>query len=486
MEIKRPNILWVCSDQQRFDTLGCYGNALVRSPNIDALARSGTLFESAYSQSPVCTPSRASFLTGRYPRTTRCRQNGQSIPADEVLVTRLLADAGYTCGLSGKLHISACRPSAAPVRERRINDGYTIFNWSHHPVKSGNMKGNWPTNEYNMWLTQQGRDFETRPVEQSSHVEFGMPTEFHQTTWISSKAIEFIEHAAKHGKPWLFSVNFFDPHDPFDPPEDLLRHYLDRLDEIPLPNYVPGELANKPDCQKLGSTGAAGTGGLASTNMSAQDHRCLRAAYWAMCDLIDMQTGRMIEALKRTGQLENTLVIYMSDHGEMLGDHGIYLKGAYCYEPAIHVPLIVSWAGKLAGGRRSKALVELLDLAPTLLDAAGLPRCAGMQGHSLWPMLNGHADLGHHRDDVYCEHYNAKGGIPSKPFCTMVRDQRWKLVAFHGTDQGELYNLQTDPSETRNLWADQASQADKVRMLKLLCDRMAQTVDPLPLREAVW
>jgi arylsulfatase A-like enzyme len=258
------------------------------------------------------------------------------------------------------------------------------------------------------------------------------------------------------------------------------------LEEIPLPNYVEGELANKPDWQKIDSDGASGGAGLGGPKLSAQDHRCLRAAYWAMINLIDMQMGRLMEALKKSGQLENTLVIYMSDHGEMLGDHGIYLKGPYFYEPAVHVPLIVSWAEKLAGGRRSKALVELVDLAPTLLDAAGLPRHPAMQGHSLWPMLNGQGNLNHHRDDVYCEFYNSKPKYDPKPFGTMVRDERWKLVAFHGVDQGELYDMQADPRETRNLWADSASQGIKVRMLKLLCDRMAQTVDPLPPRESVW
>jgi arylsulfatase A-like enzyme len=137
----RPNILWICTDQQRFDTLGCYGNRFVNTPNIDALSQQGVLFEQVFSQSPVCTPSRASMLTGRYPSTARCRQNGASIPADEVLITRLLSDAGYICGLSGKLHLSVCNPKASPGTERRINDGYDEFHWSHHP------NPDWPTNE---------------------------------------------------------------------------------------------------------------------------------------------------------------------------------------------------------------------------------------------------------------------------------------------------------------------------------------------------
>ncbi len=122
-----PNILWICSDQQRFDTLGCYGNPYVQTPNLDKLAQDGVLFEHAYSQSPVCTPSRASFLTGRYPRTTRCRQNGQAIPPDEVLVTKLLQDAGYVCGLAGKLHLAPCNPRVCKGTEQRIDDGYDQF-----------------------------------------------------------------------------------------------------------------------------------------------------------------------------------------------------------------------------------------------------------------------------------------------------------------------------------------------------------------------
>src|SRR5690606_23858148 len=125
----RPNILWICSDQQRFDTITALGNQRIRTPCLDRLADEGVAFTHAYCQSPVCTPSRASFLTGRYPRTTRCRQNGQKIPADERLLPRILADAGYVCGLAGKLHLASCSDGKV---EDRIDDGYEVFHWSHH------------------------------------------------------------------------------------------------------------------------------------------------------------------------------------------------------------------------------------------------------------------------------------------------------------------------------------------------------------------
>ena len=479
----RPNILWICSDQQRFDTLGCYGNTFVQTPHIDKLAASGMRFERAYSQSPVCTPSRSSFLTGRYPRTTRCRQNGQSIPEDEVLVTRLLAEAGYICGLSGKLHLSTCNPAGQTGTERRINDGYDEFHWSHHP-----RPGDWPTNEYIHWLQERGLSYGVTPYDGSRYVQAGMPAEHHQTTWCAEKAINFIETSSDYEHPWLFSVNMFDPHHPFDPPVEYLERYLDILEDIPLPNYKDGELDNKPIFQQIDHQGAYHTpGNFAYDEMTEKDHRLTTAAYWAMCDLIDVQVGRMLEALERTGQLENTIVIFMSDHGEMLGDHGIYWKGPYFYESAIHVPLIIAHPGKIAANQESAALVELVDLAPTLLEAAGLPVYGGMQGKSLWPMLTGAQPVNQHRDDIYCEYYNAMPWHRDPlPQFTMVRDDRYKIVVAHGLNTGELYDLESDPTETHNLWDDAEYTAVKLAMYQRVCDRMAWTVDPLPHREADW
>lgn len=479
--MNRPNVLWICSDQQRFDTLGCSGNPFVRTPNIDRLAQDGVLFERAYCQNPLCTPSRASFLTGRYPRTTRCRQNGQSIPSDEVLVTKLLRDAGYFCGLSGKLHLSACHPSICKGVERRIDDGYDEFHWSHHPADD------WPANEYSRWLEQQGAAYESVPFEGSPYVRTSVPPELHQTTWCAERAIHFVEERARSEEPWLFSVNIFDPHHAFDPPREYLERYLDSIDEIPLPNYVEGELENKTIWQRrYYERMRQGSGGLRFCEMADRDHRLARAAYYAMCDLIDEQVGRMLDALERTGQIENTIVIFMSDHGEMLGDHGIYLKGPYFYEPAVHIPLIISSPGRIAPERTSGALVELVDLAPTLLDACGLERHPGMQGRSLWAMLTGQAPLDHHRDDVYCEFYGSHALGDSKPHLTMVRTERYKIVVDHGQDVGELYDLRNDPSETDNLWTVPQASAVRCEMMECVADRIAWTTDPLPEREGPW
>ncbi|MBZ6086213.1 sulfatase-like hydrolase/transferase [Streptomyces olivaceus] len=477
---RRPNILWICTDQQRWDTLGSAGNSWTRTPHLDALAESGAVFDAAYAQSPVCTPSRASFLTGRYPRTTGARQNGQSLPENEVLVTRTLADSGYVCGLAGKLHLSAAHWSVSPGTEPRGRDGYSEFHWSHHPDPD------WPTNEYVHWLRERGAVYDTPFLDGSRHVMRGMPESQHQTTWCAEKAVDFIDAHQGFENPWLFSVNIFDPHHPFDPPEEYLRRYLDRLDEIPLPDYRPGELDDKPVFQRTDHAGAyGGNEDFHYPEMTDHDHRLIRAAYWAMCDLIDVQVGRMLDALDRTGQRDDTIVVFSTDHGEMLGDNGIYLKGPYFYDAAVRVPLIVSCPDRVRPGLREGGLVELVDLAPTLLDAAGLPKGPGMQGRSLWPLLTGAADPEPLREDVYCEYYNAMPWHPDPaPQATMIRTADHKLVAFHGLDTGELYDLRADPGEHVNLWNSAEHTAVKAGLLVRLADRMAWTVDPLPGRTA--
>ncbi|WP_276270843.1 sulfatase [Haloarcula litorea] len=477
-----PNVLWICTDQQRWDTLGCYGAAHIDTPHLDALASDGVRFERTYCQSPVCTPSRASMLTGRYPRTTGCRQNGQPMPRDEPLVTSRLATSGYRCGLAGKLHLSPTNPedeTDATAREpaRRLDDGYGTVHWSPMPGDDS------PDNQYRQWLRGRGESFERTPFEGSSYVETSMPPDSHQTTWCTDRAIEYVRTGAEADHPWLFSLNYFDPHHPFDPPAAYLEKYVGRLDDLALPNYERGELDDKPGVQRE----AAHTGRLEGATMDDDEHRLVRAAYYAMIDFVDDQVGRLLAELDATGQREDTLVVFTSDHGEMLGDHGIYKKGPYFYEPAVRVPLLVSQPGTVREGAVVDDLVELADLAPTLADAAGLERTTGMQGRSLWPRLRADGDAGAHRDSVYCEFYDASQRHTDPPVhATMARTDRYKLVAHHGTDDGELYDLDADPAERQNRWGDPEYAEAKTRLLGTLADRMAGTVDPLPERTGDW
>ena len=392
----------------------------------------------------------------------------------------------------GKLHVTTGDAAAGPPAERRVDDGYSYYHWSPKPFPDWRDDYDYAaTNAYAHWLIEKQipHGARTEPFEGSPFVEAGIEAEHHQTTWCAEKSIAFIEANAGSDRPWLLSVNPFDPHHPFDPPPDYLERYLTQLRDIPLPDYRAGELDCKPRFQRLfHEVGAYNVEGrFRFADMSEDDHRLIRAAYWAMVDLVDAQVGRILSTLERTGQLHDTLVIFTSDHGEMLGDHGLYLKGPMFYEPAVRVPFILSWPGGIEGGRRSEALVEAVDIAPTLLEVAGLPRAPGMQGHSLWPLLKGDVELDHHRDDVYSEYYNASVMFQEPmAYATMLRTRHHKLVAVHGRREGELYDLERDPLERDNLWDDPSQSALKLDLLERLCDRLVWTIDPLPVREARW
>ena len=220
--------------------------------------------------------------------------------------------------------------------------------------------------------------------------------------------------------------------------------------------------------------------------MSTLDHKLVKAAYWAMCEHVDQQVGRILDALNETDQAENTLVVFMSDHGEMMGDHNIYLKGPYFYDPLIRVPLIFRFPGKFAPGRFD-GLFELVHLAPTLLEATGRQPHPGMQGRSVFGWL-GDRDVPFEGDQsIYCEYYNAMpyhAGPAAQ--LTMLRTETHKIVVDHAHDDGELYDLAGDPLEMNNLWLDPDSLPKKAELLTQLTHRMAFTADPLPPRLSEW
>jgi len=457
-----PNILWICTDQQRFDTIASLGNPHIRTPNIDRLVRDGVAFTHAYCQSPICTPSRASFLTGRYPSTVHGCMNGNDTWAEAApLVTKLLKDVGYDCGLAGKLHLAG---AAYRMEPRPLDDGYRVFHWSHDP------NDRWPTSHaYADWVHSQG--YRLAELHESPD---GIPARLHQTTWCADRAIEFMREA--HAGPWLMSVNIFDPHAPFNPPKE----YLDRYD----PATLPGPYFRESDLDAQ-----AKLAGVDFQNPSRRpetfDAKWHQAAYYAMIELIDDNVGRMLDALEETGQRENTVVIFMSDHGETLGDHGLLLKGNRFYEGLVRVPLIVAWPGHFSAGLVSDALVELTDVAPTLLELADAPPPERMDGRSLLPILTGQADPHTHRDFVRCEYYRAlnpdgpgrDGGSFAVHFGTMHRTRMHKLCVYHGHPTGELFDLEADPWEFDNRWDDPAQAATRFELMKASFDGLAFAVD---------
>lgn len=454
----RPNILWVCTDQQRWDTIACLGNSHIRTPQIDRLARSGTAFSNAFCQSPICTPSRSSFLTGMYASAVHGCCNGNDRWAEAApLVTKLLTDSGYECGLAGKLHLAGSRGRVEPRAE---DDGYSEFHWSHSP------RDLWPEGHaYSDWVKAQGGD-----LGELYRKNGCMEPELHQTKFCMDKAIEFIEK--DRDQPWLMSVNVFDPHLPFDPP----NAYRDRYDaeSMPDPLFRESDLDAQEKLKDVDFLSVARR----PEEFEAKEKI---AAYYAMIEQIDDHVGRLLDCLEQSGQRENTMVIFMSDHGEMLGDHGLISKGCRFYEGLVHVPLIVSWPGVVEAGRDAQAMVELTDIAPTLLDYAGLDAPNRMSGRSLRTLLEGGPDG--HREFVRCEYYSALSLLaPGREnwngsYGTMIRTDRYKLVVYHGLDRGELFDLEDDPGEFQNLWDHRAYADRRFELLKRMLDQSALATD---------
>jgi len=466
MRPNKPNILWICTDQQRWDTLSCLGFPGANTPHIDSIASRGVVFKNTYCQSPVCTPSRASFLTGTYPISNQVQQNGNEFfPANQPLVTKILADGGYHAGLVGKLHLSNTQFNP----EERPDDGYSEFYWSRGRLFAG--RDNAKHNDYHLWIADKGEDPEKLFTTDGCVSDIGVPAKLHQTAWAEERSRDYISKHRHH--PWLLSVNVFDPHPPFfappeyeaqfdanDMPQALFRESdiehqerLSGVDHQTRTAIVPDDFIN----QMAGGNSSAADG---KTPAGGHDKpptqfnsRRVRATYHAMIKQVDDMVGGIVQELEETGQLDNTIIIFTSDHGEMLGDHGLMYKGCRFYEGLVHVPLIVSYPAAIKGGSKSDALVELVDIAPTLLDLAGLETPEHMQGKTLGPLLRGETNIDKHKPFVLSEYYESlrfDGCRGSRG--SMYFDGRYKLNVYHDVGEGEMFDLANDPSEFDDLW----------------------------------
>jgi len=481
----RPNILWYCTDQQRWDTIRALGNPHIRTGAIDALVADGTAFTRAYTQSPICTPARASFLTGRYPASHHVYRNGNAwFPAHEKLVTKRFAEAGYDCALIGKLHLAAAKDY-----EVRTDDGYRVFMWSHHPTPDQAYG-----HDYENWLKHEKH---VDPVELYSTTNYfcgpGIPGEYHQTTWCSEMAIRFLSE--RRDRPWLISVNTFDPHGPFDAPPEYLKRYDPAT--LPLPRFRESDIARQtaftaidqqtkvaddPRIRKHIVPVSADSHDAIASAHNDYDALDVKANYYAMIEQIDDQFARIMQALRDSGQIDNTIIVFMSDHGEMLGDHGLILKGCRFFDGLVRVPLIMSWPGQFAADLRCNALVETIDVAPTLMQACGLDIPLEMQGKSLLPILQGKADPAFHKKRVISEYREAMGGHADATHASMVFDGRYKSIFYHGHDVAELFDHRNDPEEYDNLWLAPDNEQLKLEQLRAHLDAIMATVDVGPPR----
>ncbi|MBT4638806.1 MAG: sulfatase-like hydrolase/transferase [Deltaproteobacteria bacterium] len=471
----RPNVLWVTSDQQRYDTVHAHGCEVINTPNLDKLAREGVSFMNAYTQCPICTPSRASFMTGRYPASHHVHRNGNDhFPPTEKIISRILKDNGYFTGIIGKHHLSRSEERIELIPE----DGYMY----------SALGDCWPIGrDYDDWLKEE-KGIED-PLKlypdllQSSPRDYGpgLPLENQQATWWAERAIQFIER--DHDSPWFLNLNAVDPHPPFFPPKE----FLDKYDpaKMPLPLYRESDVARQEGFWEIDqqwkkiydvrhydpaedidqSAFALEDRNLFDFPPDVYNARMIRACYYAMIEMIDDRLGMVLNALERTGQIDNTVVIFTSDHGEMLGDHGMLYKGCRFFEGLVHVPLIIRWPAEISPDTRSKALVELVDIMPTLLEATGVKVPENVQGKSLLSLLSGKTDLNYHKDYVVSEFNGALAGMPFQSHGSMVFDGRYKTCVYHDAGKVEIFDLEKDPGEFVSLWDAPDSESEKLRLI---------------------
>jgi len=490
---KRPNILLICTDQQRGDSLGCTGATWAVTPNLDQLAKEGALFDACYVQNPVCSPSRASLFTGKYPSNHGLHANGVPLPQDQHMFTRTLANAGYDCGMIGKQHLSPCDTWRT---EPRHDDGYRVFEWAHGPNHRA------LENDYHRWLRKTHPDIyqdifpdtgANENTEYSNRARTGtpidhVPPEAHYSHWVGERAIDFITHDRSEDEPFFLMANFFDPHHSFGAPQEF-RDMIN-ADTIPEPVTKPGELDEKPAAHKAYSEKSYSGTAPGFQDYTAAEIKEIRAQYWAMIALIDHEVGRILAALAKAGERDNTLVIFTSDHGEMLGNHQQLLKGPQLYDDLTRVPLIIRWPNAVPTGATVSNPVQWIDLTATILDASGCATDNGGQGQSLLPLAAGQSD--EFRPWALCEYRNSGFATDPLIMTTMLRIGDWKLIVWHGEPacgtvrDGELYDLSNDPNELHNLYncPDHVTQRRQLKMQ--LCDALAFSEDTTKPQSRTW
>ena len=471
---RRPNVLIIHTDEQRTDTLRLYGNPLVQTPHIDALAARGVTFDRAYVAYPQCIPSRASFMTGRYPHTTGSTANSRTGHAsmqspglllqdrEQQTLPAVLKAAGYRTALAGKNHCFNATMLAQFDFVRQVAHWGPDAAWK-------------PDLARRFWAFVREADLFGDAVVAWAEAPFG--EDECPAGLAADAALEFLEQEGREEKaPFFLWLSISEPHLPFTAPAPWSRKY--RPEDVTIPAWHPGELVNKPERQRVLSR----MYGL----HHPPDERKLRelvAMYWGLVSYADHEIGRVLTALEQRGLLDDTIVVYSTDHGDFMGEHQQVHKSCAFYDCLTRTPLVISWpAGGVLTGRRRDALVSNIDIMPTVLDLAGIPVPDAIQGHGFAPLLRGESYVP--REAVFAEAgilapprtlADLDGALlPPDPFAPrtawqqgerrpmrawdgrakMIRTDRWKYNHYLDNGERELYDMQADPGELTNLAGD--------------------------------
>lgn len=501
---EKPNVLIVCVDEMRADHMGCAGNPVVRTPHLDRLATRGTVFSRSYCSNPICMPARATMFTGLLPRDHGLRVNGQALRKDLPTLASVLADNGYRTHSAGKLHLTPWVPMVDPPEPDKYPECLQYwrdeiiqkFPVPYYGFQSVDFVGGHPTfifGEYLHWLKDRGGDpadmLPQAALRQFSAPQcYGMalPVELHYNRYIADSTIGLIHECSASNRPFFAWCSFPDPHLPVAPPEP----YFDMYDpkDIPLPVRREGEIGELPEyMQRIAAKELKYQGQAFLADVTDDQLREIIALTYGMISHVDDEIGRLMHALDQHGMTENTLVVFVSDHGDMMGDHGFMWKGPYTFQGCSRIPLIVAAPG-MVGGITQQGLTSQIDLMPSVLDYCGVPMPGDdwrqkakfewgqmhdpcpYPGRSWMPLLRS-PDAEIH-DSVVIENDNPATGYHIRSLITRTH----RLTIYPRTEDGELFDLVNDPGELFNLWERPESRDLKQRLIeKLLHEYCAQT-----------
>ncbi len=471
----KPNLLFIMTDQQRYDALGANGNSVIRTPNLDRIAEDGLNFAEYYTNCPVCVPSRCTLFTGRYPHAHRIRENYNPLEAGrEIHLFRVLKHAGYALGYVGKNHL-------LEDPEWQNFDFTDVWNYDHRlsedeeAVEQFAKSRRKPMREIGVWA---GATFHDHPPE-------------HTRPYVkASSAVEFLDQRPKD-RPFCLCLSFSDPHAPHIALEKYREVYPP--DEMELYPAREGEWEDKMSRFPV----KAQASGVNEANEEQKRH--FMAVYYSMISWVDEQIGRVLQKLHEEGLDERTIIVFTSDHGEFCFEHGMCKKDLVLLNSLLHVPLLVCWPGELEPGEVGDTLMEEVDVMPTLLEVMGIETPFGVQGRSIMPHVRGEAEG--HKDAVHAEicppwlfnpfpdyesfeeywHENFDGPVSFNvpgDFTKSVRTRDYRYVWYHNGEE-ELYDQRSDPHELHNVADDPEYREILQAMRWKLGEWHMQTEDPL-------
>ncbi len=510
---RRPNFVIFVTDQNRWDLLGCAGHPVLCTPNLDAIAARGVRLARHYTIHPLCMPTRATLFTGLTPRAHKTRCNG--IPLDPALptITQTLADAGYRTHGIGKIHLrpfgtmrdvdpASLPPEEWPESRHMWQDGrIDAIPTPYYGLQSVDYvggHGHGVHGDYAKWLLEREPDGKRLMSPEAGDPvgtppdkvwRSALPAELHYVNWMADRAIQFLQQQASAGQPFFLWCSFPDPHPPYTAAPPWCDMYSPA--DVPPPMRRDGELADlPPHYQQLFDTGVPTAGRRASTNIPEDILRRVRAMAYGMISQIDNAVGRVLAGLDERGLRDDTVVVFMADHGNMIGDHWMMNMPPSHLDGTVRIPSLWSWPDRFPEGMVTEALASHLDFAPTILDLAGVPIPEGTTpatpeapqqlppwpGQSLAPLLKGEAESV--QDSVIVENDEDYLGLRLR---TLITDN-FHLTMYAGRPYGELFDLREDPEQLHNLWYDPARQLLKRDLQAHLLQRLALTDSVLPRR----